>query len=98
MLSACKDDLIDKLIEKKGLSGEVWIVQHKQTAENKRAGIPETQAERRSALALVRLLLYAAAEADELGLPDCAALVNKAAVDVTTTFALTDQEIAAFPP
>ena len=54
-------------------------------------------AERRSALALVRLLLYAAAEADELSLPDCATLVSKAAADVTTTFDLTDEEIAAFP-
>jgi hypothetical protein len=79
------------------LSGEVWIVQHEHTVENKRASIAETMAERRSALALVRLLLYAADEADELGLPDCATLVNKAAADVTTTFGLTEEEIAAFP-
>lgn len=60
--------------------------------------IAEIHAERRrNALALVRLLLYAAAEADELHLPESAALTERAAADVTAAFGLTKEEIEAFP-
>ncbi len=72
-------------------------MQRNQAMEDDLASIAARRAERRSSLALVRLLLYAAAEADELSLPECATLVIKAAADVKATIGLTEEEIQTFP-